>query len=105
LGVATHGITAVYGGDGNYAGSKSSAISEVVNSACPWTATVMPSGKSVLVRCARPNATNGYTLSDGYLLRAVSYNSNGTSVPFPTISINGGAPISLTGFRQLRAGF
>ena len=96
LGVATHEITAVYGGDVNYAGSTSSAISEVVNSGCPWTATVMPSGKSVLVQCARPNATNGYTLADGFQLRNVAFNADGTTAPYPTISINGGSAIALT---------
>ncbi|MBV8269621.1 MAG: hypothetical protein JO252_25130, partial [Planctomycetaceae bacterium] len=39
---------------------------------------------------------NGFTLSGGYNLRNISYNVDGVTIPYPTISINGGAPISLT---------
>ncbi len=69
-------------------GLDTAPVTVSVTPAIIWTATVMPSGKSVVVQCARPDG-------DWYQLRPVNFNADGTKAALPTVSINGGAPISL----------
>lgn len=91
LGAGTHQITATYGGDDTHAVSTSSALSERINqqgSLLPWTATVLPSGKSVVVQVTRQDG-------DGYNLAPLAYRANGVDAPLPALKINGGSAISL----------
>lgn len=91
LGSGSHQVKAVYEGSATHGPSTSPILNQQVTSGtrCGWTATVMPSGKSVAVRCARPNGSS-------YQLRPASFRADGVTLPKPTIEINGGPQITLS---------
>ena len=85
LTIATHSITAVYAGDGNYTTSTSAAISQVVNAGGTATAVVTSDGSPVLYGT---NVTFTATVTGG------GVTPTGT-VQFQVDGSNLGAPVSL----------
>ena len=66
LGAGSHGITAVYGGSGNYNGSASSLLTQVVNSnMSSITITTVPTGRSITVDSVTYTAPQTFSWTQG----------------------------------------
>ena len=92
----SHSITAVYGGDSNYLGSTSTALTQTINTAASstsLTSSVNPSiyGNIVSFTAAvTPGATGSVTFKDGSTTLAFSTIS-GTTATFSTAALTGGS--------------